>query len=176
MTQHTNPVPVTKSDVDFLRDLAGRLFRNATPALGFDQGDTDRLYGIAHRLASTPADAPSGEGLVEEAARIICPSAFSDDDRADDRDTARERARRVLALRTAADREQIAESANCSEPAGAQEVEALAILREMMACNGANGLYDARRYYDVKQRAWAILDQTPREPALAALPQPQQMR
>lgn len=81
MTQHTNPVPVTESDPDFLRDLAGRLFRNATPALGFDQGDTDRLYRIAHRLASTPADAsPRGEAVEQLAYFVENPSAWENFD------------------------------------------------------------------------------------------------
>lgn len=50
------------------------------------------------------------------------------------------------------------------EEAAKDEDSATEILREMMACNGANGLYDARRYYKVKRRAWTLLDQTPREP------------
>ncbi len=45
-------------DAEFLRDLAGRLFRNATPAMGFDQGDTDQLHRIASAL-TTPS--PSSE-------------------------------------------------------------------------------------------------------------------
>lgn len=40
------------TNVEFIRDLAARMFRNATPAMGFDQGDTDRLYVIANRLAA----------------------------------------------------------------------------------------------------------------------------
>lgn len=40
------------SNAEFIRDLAGRMFRSATPAMGFDQGDTDRLYVIANRLAA----------------------------------------------------------------------------------------------------------------------------
>ena len=40
------------SNAEFIRDLAARMFRNATPAMGFDQGDTDRLYVIANRLAA----------------------------------------------------------------------------------------------------------------------------
>lgn len=50
------PVPVEQ--VEFLRDLAKRLFQKATPAMGFDQGDVDQLYAIAHRLAAVSA----GEG------------------------------------------------------------------------------------------------------------------
>ena len=40
------------TNAEFIRDLAGRMFRSATPAMGFDQGDTDRLYVIANRLAA----------------------------------------------------------------------------------------------------------------------------
>ncbi|WP_375178171.1 hypothetical protein [Sphingobium yanoikuyae] len=40
------------SNVEFIRDLAARMFRNATPAMGFGQGDTDRLYVIANRLSA----------------------------------------------------------------------------------------------------------------------------
>lgn len=46
-----NDVPVTD---EMLRDLAGRIFRNTTPAMGFDQGDSDLLYAVAHRLATQP--------------------------------------------------------------------------------------------------------------------------
>lgn len=40
------------TSAEFIRDLAARMFRSATPAMGFDQGDTDRLYAIANRLAA----------------------------------------------------------------------------------------------------------------------------
>lgn len=42
------------TDAEFLRDLAGRIFRNAAPTMGFDQGDTDRLYMIASTLPAAP--------------------------------------------------------------------------------------------------------------------------
>lgn len=40
------------ADAAFLRDLAERLFKVGTPAMGFDQGDTDQLYRIARSLNS----------------------------------------------------------------------------------------------------------------------------
>jgi hypothetical protein len=37
-------------DAGFLRDLAQRIFENCTPAMGFDQSDSDRLIEIAEKL------------------------------------------------------------------------------------------------------------------------------
>lgn len=46
-------------DRAFLSDLAARIFRNAAPAQGFDQGDVDRLYRLAALSPATPTeDAP----------------------------------------------------------------------------------------------------------------------
>lgn len=52
-TTHS-PSEAGESDRAFLRDLAGRIFRNASPTVGFDQGDVDRLYRIA--ALSLPSD------------------------------------------------------------------------------------------------------------------------
>lgn len=38
------------TDAEFLRELAKRIFHNTTPAMGFDQGDSDRLMEIARKL------------------------------------------------------------------------------------------------------------------------------
>lgn len=59
------------SNVEFIRDLAARMFRNATPAMGFDQGDTDRLYVIANRLAALEqaGEPVAGIGGVTDADR-----------------------------------------------------------------------------------------------------------
>jgi hypothetical protein len=54
---------VTQSDSEFLYDLAGRLFRHATPAMGFDQCDTDRLYRMA-RTTHEPRPAGDLRGLL----------------------------------------------------------------------------------------------------------------
>jgi len=55
MTDKSNTIrsidQARERDAEFLRDLAGRLFRTATPATGFDQGDTDQLYRIARALS-----------------------------------------------------------------------------------------------------------------------------
>jgi len=53
-------------DAVFLFDLAGRLFHKATPAMGFDQGDTDQLYRIARNLAdpTTAARTLRDDGLI----------------------------------------------------------------------------------------------------------------
>jgi len=40
------------SDSDFLFDLADRLMRVATPAIGFDQADTERLCRIARDIVT----------------------------------------------------------------------------------------------------------------------------
>lgn len=53
-------------DAEFLHDLAGRLFRNATPSMGFDQGDVDQLYRIASALTTPSQDYARG---IEDAAR-----------------------------------------------------------------------------------------------------------
>jgi hypothetical protein len=45
-------------DAVFLIDLAGRLFRNATPAMGFDQGDVDQLHRVAATLTTAPQGVP----------------------------------------------------------------------------------------------------------------------
>ncbi|MFX4086917.1 hypothetical protein ACKU27_17645 [Sphingobium yanoikuyae] len=56
------------SNVEFIRDLAARMFRSATPAIGFDQGDTDRLYVIANRLAALEqAGEPVDAALLDRA-------------------------------------------------------------------------------------------------------------
>ncbi|WP_300563132.1 hypothetical protein [Companilactobacillus sp.] len=47
--------PTQDRDAAFLIDLAKRLHRSATPATGFDQGDTDQLYRIARGLRHSPA-------------------------------------------------------------------------------------------------------------------------
>ncbi|MGJ8477231.1 hypothetical protein [Sphingobium yanoikuyae] len=62
------------SNAEFIRDLAARIFRNATPAMGFDQGDTDRLYVIANRLAALEQ---AGEPVAVDPARdrVIMASA-----------------------------------------------------------------------------------------------------
>lgn len=57
--------PVEQTDSEFLHDLAGRLFRHATPAMGFDQSDTDRLY----RMARTPA--PAGDVRVRQLVEAV---------------------------------------------------------------------------------------------------------
>ncbi len=63
------------SNVEFIRDLAARMFRNATPAMGFDQGDTDRLYVIANRLAVLEQ---AGEpGADRQAREIMRPQSGS---------------------------------------------------------------------------------------------------
>lgn len=41
------------AEVTFLRDLAARIFKHATPIQGFDQGDSDQLYALAHRIEAT---------------------------------------------------------------------------------------------------------------------------
>lgn len=51
-----------ETDAAFLHDLAGRMYRTVTPAMGFDQHDTDQLHRIARDLA-TPA--PDSEKLRE---------------------------------------------------------------------------------------------------------------
>ncbi|WP_286881244.1 hypothetical protein [Sphingomonas sp.] len=58
-------------DAAFLRDLAARLFRAGTPAMGFDQHDTDQLYRIARDMAAltqppetAPVSDPSREVLT----------------------------------------------------------------------------------------------------------------
>lgn len=60
---------VTRADTDsaFLYDLAGRLYRIATPAMGFDQNDTDQLYRIARDLAKPATPARGGDKLREAA-------------------------------------------------------------------------------------------------------------
>jgi hypothetical protein len=72
------------TNAEFIRDLAARMFRNATPAMGFDQGDTDRLYVIANRLAAIEQDGEpvAGIGHGEEAdyAELKRLYNFSDDD------------------------------------------------------------------------------------------------
>lgn len=60
---------VEPTDTEFLRDLAGRLFRTATPAMGFDQGDTDRLYRIARDLTTPPAQSYA-DGVAEQVTRL----------------------------------------------------------------------------------------------------------
>lgn len=55
MTDHPGLSEQRAQDAAFLSDLAGRLFRMATPAMGFDQGDTDQLYRIARAFAQPPA-------------------------------------------------------------------------------------------------------------------------
>ncbi|OAH42593.1 hypothetical protein AX777_04915 [Sphingobium yanoikuyae] len=74
------------SNAEFIRDLAARMFRNATPAMGFDQGDTDRLYVIANRLAALEqaGEPVAGIGHGEEAdyAELKRLYNFSDDDSA----------------------------------------------------------------------------------------------
>jgi hypothetical protein len=57
-------------DAAFVTDLATRLFRSATPAMGFDQGDTDRLHRIARGL-STSLPCKSGEGADVIARRLL---------------------------------------------------------------------------------------------------------
>lgn len=61
------------ADAVFLCDLAGRIFHNATPAMGFDQGDTDQLYRIA-RTASPSllahAEALNAAGLFDNDAQF----------------------------------------------------------------------------------------------------------
>lgn len=46
-------------DAVFLGDLAVRIFRNATPAMGFDQGDADQLHRIAAALTTAPQGIPA---------------------------------------------------------------------------------------------------------------------
>lgn len=69
LAQHRQTVQsggeVADSDIEFLRDLAARLFKYGAPAFGFDQGDTDRLYGLARRLAAPAAPPPSGETVMK---------------------------------------------------------------------------------------------------------------
>lgn len=61
MAQHTNPVPVTLADIE--RE-ATELFRMAREgAAGPEEGGVHWVRQRLARLASTPADAPSGEGL-----------------------------------------------------------------------------------------------------------------
>ncbi len=38
------------SDVEFLRELSERIFNRLTPAMGFNQYDSDRLLWIAQKL------------------------------------------------------------------------------------------------------------------------------
>ena len=64
---------MTTDDAVFLYDLAGRLFHNTTPAMGFDQGDTDQLYRIAR--TATPsllahAEALNAAGLFDNDAQF----------------------------------------------------------------------------------------------------------
>ena len=148
MTQHTNPVPVTQ----LMRDMAAEFFWNGHNRRGLLQPTYDairegrldnhenvqHLAEFAHRLAqSTPADAPSGEGVVEalRSALVFLDKAVGEGleqsgldahdiwngllDAAgsgiDGPDSSEEFADRILAaLRTAAD----------PEPAGVQEVVA----------------------------------------------------
>lgn len=57
--------PTERADVQFLRDLAERLWQKATPAMGFDQNDTDQLYRIARDLASQAAQPAEADGWVK---------------------------------------------------------------------------------------------------------------
>lgn len=43
-----------EEEADFLTGLADRISRNLTPAQGFDQGDSDRLYSMARALKGVP--------------------------------------------------------------------------------------------------------------------------
>jgi hypothetical protein len=53
---------VMEEEATFLNDLASRLFKSATPAMGFDQGDVDQLYRIAGALAAKePGTLKSGD-------------------------------------------------------------------------------------------------------------------
>lgn len=51
----TDAVEVTQADRKFLKDLANRLFLATGPDRGYDQGDTDKLTALAHRLSHQPA-------------------------------------------------------------------------------------------------------------------------
>lgn len=64
---------VTQTDSEFLHDVAARVWRFATPNMGFDQGDTDRLYRIARDLsrAAPPAMDREAVGLVEQVKRAL---------------------------------------------------------------------------------------------------------
>lgn len=55
------------TDAAFLHDVAARMFRTVTPAMGFDQGDTDRLHRIARDLERQKAIV----ARVQAAARTI---------------------------------------------------------------------------------------------------------
>lgn len=46
-------------DANILSNLALRMFKFASPAQGFDQGDVDQLYRIARDLAAPPATEPT---------------------------------------------------------------------------------------------------------------------
>lgn len=55
------------SDSDFLFDLADRLMRVATPTMGFDQADTDRICRIASEMRDRDVSVDEGfpEGVGE---------------------------------------------------------------------------------------------------------------
>jgi|HubBroStandDraft_1064217.scaffolds.fasta_scaffold27520_7 hypothetical protein len=64
-TNNQEEVAEMARDAEFLRDFADRLFRNATPAMGFDQGDTDQLHRIASALISAqPQEVVVPDGWV----------------------------------------------------------------------------------------------------------------
>jgi hypothetical protein len=47
---------IPKGTIEFLRDLSNRLFKIATPSMGFDQHDTERLQKLAHVLEGSSDD------------------------------------------------------------------------------------------------------------------------
>jgi hypothetical protein len=74
--QQAVPVAGEMDDAAFVTDLAARLFRGVTPAMGFDQGDTDRLHRIARGLTEPARKADRLEGDREAIARIIDPNGW----------------------------------------------------------------------------------------------------
>ncbi|HJO65266.1 MAG TPA: hypothetical protein QF469_07990 [Sphingomonas sanguinis] len=61
---------MTQTDSEFLHDVAARVWRFASPKMGFDQGDTDRLYRIARDLSRAAPPAMDREA-VESAVQGI---------------------------------------------------------------------------------------------------------
>lgn len=67
-----------ETDAAFLNNLACRLFRNAAPAMGFDQNDVDQLYRIARSL-SRHDEAGKLQPIVEGATDNGAPPLSADE-------------------------------------------------------------------------------------------------